>query len=461
VSLQRRLGAYILAIHLPPLACAALLLPAHPLPFVGAELLLLGSLAAGWRLVRRALEPLDYTRRFHDLLQDQHYANRMAPPQAGKPGELGELVAMFNTMLAALHRERLMAGEQQGLLDRLLEATPSAVLVFDYDGAISLVNASAVRLLGLERPQGKRLVDVHAAGIPSVPAADAREHERRRELALQLDTLAPGESRLLTDLDGRRYRAQRGQFYDRGFARHFVFVEELTAELEDSERATYARLVRVLAHEVNNTVGATRSVLDSLLYYRNQLTESDGADFSTAIDAVRRRNVSLGEFIDRFTRVVKMPEPELRPASLRAIVDDILWLNREACNARGIELRWARCDEVEPIRVDAQLMEQALLNIVKNAIEAVQSRQAQGLPGGHVHVSIEADAGRTVLAVVDSAGLLGEVAPRRLFTPFFTTKPGGQGIGLMFVREVLNRHGFGYALEATDEGATRFEIRFA
>ena len=139
MSLRRRLGAYILALHLAPFACAALLLPKHPLLFVGAELLLLASLATGL-LLRRALEPLDYTRRFHDLLQDQNYANRLALPRSG---ELGELVAMFNTMLAALHRERLAAGEQQGLLDRLLEATPSAVLVFDFDGAISLVNASA------------------------------------------------------------------------------------------------------------------------------------------------------------------------------------------------------------------------------------------------------------------------------------------------------------------------------
>ncbi|THC46165.1 PAS domain-containing sensor histidine kinase [Massilia sp. Mn16-1_5] len=459
MSLQGRLGAYILAIHLPPLACAALLLPGHPLLFVGAELLLLASLAAGWRLMRRALEPLDYTRRFRDLLQDQHYANRMAPPAAGKPDELGELVASFNTMLAALHRERLMAGEQQGLLDRLLEATPSAVLVFDYDRAISLVNASAATLLGLEQAQGKRLADLRPP--MSAPSADAREHERRRDLAAQLDALASGESRLLTDLDGRRYRAQRGHFYDRGFARDFLFVEELTAELEDSERATYAKLVRVLAHEVNNTVAATRSVLDSLLFYRNQLADSDAADFSTAIDAVRRRNVSLGEFIDRFTRVVKMPEPELRPTSLRAIVDDILWLKREACSARGVELRWVRCDEIEPIAMDGQLMEQALLNIVKNAIEAVQGRQARGVPGGHVHLALEARGAQAVLSVVDSAGLLGEVAPRRLFTPFFTTKPGGQGIGLMFVREVLNRHGFGYALETTGEGQTRFEIRFA
>jgi nitrogen fixation/metabolism regulation signal transduction histidine kinase len=469
VSLHRRLGAYLLAVHLAPFGCALLLLPAHPLLFVGAELLLLASLAAGWRLARRALEPLDYTRRFHELLQDQHYANRLVPPASGDRGELGELVAMFNTMLAALHRERLMAGEQQGLLDRLLEATPSAVLVFDFDGAISLVNASAASLLGLERPHGKSLAGLLAADAAPGAAPDAalgarsapRERERSRDLVAQLDTLAPLESRLLTDLDGRRYRAQRGQFYDRGFARHFVFVEELTAELEDSERATYARLVRVLAHEVNNTVAATCSVLDSLLFYRSQLAEDDAGDFSTAVDAVRRRNVSLGEFIDRFTRVVKMPEPELRPASLRGTVDDILWLNREACGARGIELRWERCDEVAPIAMDAQLMEQALLNIVKNAIEAVGARQALGQPGGHVHVSLEARGGEVVLAVVDSADLLGEVAPRRLFTPFFTTKRGGQGIGLMFVREVLNRHGFAYSLTPTGNGETRFEIRFA
>jgi nitrogen fixation/metabolism regulation signal transduction histidine kinase len=131
-------------------------------------------------------------------------------------------------------------------------------------------------------------------------------------LLTQLDALPLGDSQLLADADGRRYRGQRGQFYDRGFARHFLLVEELTEELASSERATYEKLIRVLAHEVNNTVAATGSVLDSLLYYRSQLAERDSEDFSTAILAVQRRNASLGEFIERFTRVVKMPAPELR-----------------------------------------------------------------------------------------------------------------------------------------------------
>jgi nitrogen fixation/metabolism regulation signal transduction histidine kinase len=458
MSLRARLAAYLLGLHLVLFGCAALLLPARPVLFVGAELVLLLSLALGWFLVRRALEPLGYTRQFHDLLQDQNYANRLAPPGMA---ELDDLVRMFNALLAALHRERLAIGEQQGFLDRLLEATPSAVLVFDFDGAISLLNASAATLLGLEQPHGKPLAAWIAGDAVFASELDGRARERSHNLIGQLDALPLGESRLLTDTDGRRYRAQRGQFFDRGFARHFLMVEELTAELEDSERATYARLIRVLAHEVNNTVAATGSVLDSLLYYRGQLAEHDAGDFATAIVAVKRRNTSLGEFIDRFTGVVKMPAPELRPAQIKEVVDDILWLNREQCSSRGIELAWTRCDPVPPLAMDTQLMEQALLNIVKNAIEAVEARnQAQGTRGGYVHVALERGTAGPVLSVVDSGDLLGEAPPRQLFTPFFSTKKGGQGIGLAFVREVLVRHGFGYSLAANGRGETRFEISF-
>jgi nitrogen fixation/metabolism regulation signal transduction histidine kinase len=452
--MRLRLGTYVLALHLPLFGCAALLLPARPLWFVGAEALLLASLVLGWRLVRQALEPLGFTRRFHDLLQDQQYANRLAAPASP---ELEDLVGTFNTMLGALHRERLAIGEQQGFLDRLLEATPAAVLVFDFDGAISLVNASAGELLGLDRPQGRRLSAWTGDDAGFMARLDARARARSRQLIAELDALPLGESRLLTDLDGRRYRAQRGQFYDRSFARHFLMVEELTAELEDSERATYERLIRVLAHEVNNTVAATGSVLDSLLFYRGQLAEPDAGDFATAIVAVKRRNASLGEFIDRFTKVVRMPPPEPRPTDLKAVVDDILWLNREQCNSRGIALGWHRCDAVAPLALDAQLIEQALLNIVKNAIEAIDEA---GAAGGFVRVEL-ADEGRCVrLSVIDSGDLLATGPARPLFTPFFTTRKGGQGIGLMFVREVLQRHGCTYSLAPGVPGETRFDIRF-
>ncbi|WP_288378845.1 ATP-binding protein, partial [uncultured Massilia sp.] len=138
--------------------------------------------------------------------------------------------------------------------------------------------------------------------------------------------------------------------------------------------------------------------------------------------------------------------------------DDILWLNREQCARAGIRLGWRRCDEVGTVMLDAGLVEGALLNIVKNAIEAVTEK---GAPGGYVELALGRTQGGIVLAVIDSADLLGAVAPRQLFTPFFSTKQGGQGIGLMFVREVLTRHGLAYSLASTGEGETRFEIRFS
>jgi two-component system nitrogen regulation sensor histidine kinase NtrY len=460
MTLSRRLQLYVVGLHVLLFAFTLVLLREQTLLFMAVEVLLLISLGGGFALVRRAMQPLDYTERFRGLLQERDYAARLT---TGNERELDELVELFNGMLATLYRERLALGEQRGFLERLLEATPSAVLVFDFDGGISLMNASAQAMLGLAQASGKPLAHwLRGAGDSDgdgafAPALDAPARARTRSLLAQLDALPLGESRLLDDPEGRRYRGQRGQFMDRGFARHFVLVEELTDELERSERATYDKLVRVLAHEVNNTVAATGSVLDSLLYYRAQLAERDGEDFSTAIVAVKRRNASLGEFIERFTRVIKMPEPELRPTSVRALMDDILYLNRELCRSRGIRIGWGRCDEVGARMMDAPLMEQALLNIVKNAVEAVE---AAGAGGGDVELSLAHDGERARLSVSDSGKQLGAVPARQLFTPFFSTKKGGQGIGLMFVREVLVRHGFDYRLEATPDGRTHFDIWF-
>jgi two-component system nitrogen regulation sensor histidine kinase NtrY len=441
MSLRLRIYSYLIAAHLLFLGITVLLFRSQPLLMLTLEALVLLSLALGVHLIRRALEPLGYTRHFHDLLQDQHYAARL---QHSSDAELNELVQLFNTMLGALYQERLQIGEQQGFLDRLLEATPSAVIVFDFDGRISLLNASAQALHGLADAKGKALRDClqDASGLG---------------LLAQLDALPPGDSQLLTDADGRRYRGQRGHFYDRGFARHFLLVEELTEELESSEKATYEKLIRVLAHEVNNTVAATGSVLDSLLFYRSQLAERDSDDFSTAILAVQRRNASLGEFIERFTRVVKMPAPELRPNAVRDIMDDILYLYREPCRSRGISIEWARCDEVPAIAMDRHLMEQALLNVVKNAMEAVEAGNGER----RISFVLANQDSSVRLSVIDSGNLLGNVPAHQLFTPFFTTKKGGQGIGLLFVREVLNRHGFTYRLAASGDGATSFDIWLA
>jgi two-component system nitrogen regulation sensor histidine kinase NtrY len=455
MSLRGRLTLYLWLLHLAMFALVLWLYRERPLVVVAVEVALVASALLGSWLLGRALQPLDYTRRFQELLQEHNYAARL---QHASGDELVALVAQYNTMLAALHEERLRLGEQRGFLDRLLEATPSAVLAFDFDGRVRLVNASALALLGIAAPEGHALDDWRSGAAAFAEGADAVARARTLQLLAELEALPLGESRLLADADGRRYRAQRSHFFDRGFARHFLLVEELTEELDSSERATYEKLVRVLAHEVNNTVAATGSVLDSLLFYRPQLTAADGEDFATAIEAVKRRNASLGEFIERFTRVVKMPAPEPRPTSLRELLEDLVRLYREPARARGVEVALARVEAVPAVALDRNLFEQALLNIAKNAVEAAEtSARERGVPG-RVAFELYREGERLRLAVVDSGDRLGEVPPGQMFTPFFSTKKGGQGIGLLFVREVLQRHGLQYRLAPDGAGNTRFDI---
>lgn len=158
-----------------------------------------------------------------------------------------------------------------------------------------------------------------------------------------------------------------------------------------------------------------------------------------------------------------MPVAQPQPTNMAAMADYILQLYREPCRARGIDIRWLRRDEIPLQALDRNLMEQALLDIVKNAMEAAAATTREHHNrGGHVHLELVADdAHRPRLSVIDSGDRLGEVPAGQMSTPFLTTKKGGQGIGLLFVREVLNRHGLADRLAPTGQGETRFDIWFA
>lgn len=457
MSLRWRLFSYLFVIHGVFFALACRFPLDQPWQLVGIELGLLLSLVLGSHLVNKILRPLDIARQFHDLLQDGHYATRFMPDNNH---EINELARLFNHMLNALYQERLQLGEQRGFLDRLLEATPTAVIVFDFDGKISLLNTSALQWLGNGIKEGMCLTQSLQMDKDENVSVNIK-NASKRALITTLHAMPAGGSTVWSDDDGRRFRCQRNQFVDRGFKREFVLIDEITAELLSSEKATYEKLIRVLAHEVNNTVAATGSVLESLLYYKGQLLGEDRQDFFTAIDAVKRRNGNLGEFIDRFTSVVKMPEPELKPHDLAAILNDIVYIYRQQCSELNIDFQWTVCDALPLLKLDVYLIEQALLNIVKNAVEAVEAMLKSGYAGqAYIHISLQHEvAMRSIqLSVIDSARLLKNVPHAQLFTPFFTTKKGGQGIGLMFVREVLNRHGFSHQLVSNNLGDTSFDI---
>lgn len=444
MSSQRRLQLYLFLLHALFFALALVLMHERPFVVVGIEVGLIVSFFIGHQVLKNALLPLGFARQFQDLLHDENYAARI---KTNANAEAKELASLFNRMLDALYQERLRLGEQRGFLDQLLEATPGAVIVFDFDGKVSLCNAFSSQLFGSEIQLGKALA------TPTTGSAS--------RFIEDLQSIAVGHSEVLSNEEGRRFRCQRSEFVDRGFRREFLLIDEITEELASSEKATYEKLVRVLAHEVNNTVAATGSVLESLLFYREQLRDEDSQDFSTAIIAVQKRNTNLAKFIERFTQVVKMPDLQLESCDLSEIVDTVLVLYRQRCHDNGITLEWGCRDALPSQMIDRHLFEQAVMNIVKNGIEAVEAAQRNAEAGPHfVRIDLRAatDSAPGYLSICDSGKGLKNIASSQLFTPFFTTKKGGQGIGLMFVREVLNRHGYTHRLMLNSEGQTQFQL---
>lgn len=449
MKLHHRLQLYLFIIHCVFMAMIFSFYAKYPLTIISAEIGLIFSFSLGFYLVKKNLQPSALIKQFKELLQDEHYATRI---RTQSNQEMNELISLFNQMLDNLYQERIQLGEQRGFLERLLEATPSAVVVFDFNGRISLSNHSAQQLLAsLMLPNDSEEHFFHSQGNQNKP----------KDFLDELKNLSVGESKLISDQEGRRFRCLRSQFIDRGFNRDFLLIDEITLELANSEKSTYEKLVRVLAHEVNNTVAATGSVLESLLFYRQQLNHDDQVDFSTAITATQRRNTNLGEFIDRFTQVVKMPELVLRPCQINDLIDDLLILYRQQCIDLGIQVYWDKNELVDPVMIDSQLFEQALMNIIKNAIEAIISAQknmSHSHPFININLSLEPDINSLCLKIIDSGKGLIDIQKDQLFTPFFTTKKGGQGIGLLFVREVFNRHEFAHRLSTNEQGDTQFSI---
>jgi signal transduction histidine kinase len=311
------------------------------------------------------------------------------------------------------------------------------VVVLDYDGRIASINPAAARLLGREGP------DLLGRSIGELDGP----------LALALAGLTAGGTSVVPAGGGRRVRCARGTFVDTGFPRTFYVLEELTEELRRAERAAYEKLIRVVSHEVNNTVGATGSLLDSCRRYARQVGEADRADFEGAIGVAIARGDQLNRFVRAFADVVRLPDPRRDPCEVGAILDDVARLLAPECGQRDI--RWERRIE-KPVVVplDRAQMEQALLNVCRNAIEAVDR-------DGTVTVRLGRVDGRDTLAIEDTGPGIPDDARSHLFTPFFTTKPHGQGIGLTLVHEILTRHGLEHDLSGDPGGPTRFTIRFS
>lgn len=385
---------------------------------------------------RKIIKPLDTIATGLNLLREQDFSSRLSP--VGQR-EADKIVDIFNRMMAQLKDERLRLREQNHFLDLLIKASPMGVIILDFDNRITMINPSAKGMLGCgDDCLGRNIADID---IPLM-----------RHIAL----IPQGET-LTVKISGIEvYSLSRLSFQDRGFAHPFVLIEPLTEQLHKAERNAYEKVIRMIAHEVNNTMGGITSILetakDMLHTATSETFVDDAAEIGEAMLVCEERGRRLSSFITRFAEVVKIPAPQLQPCDLNDSARYCARFVEGLCRAKGIELSMQLHTGGVPVSIDVALFEQVLVNILKNSVESI------GGKGGRIIISTTAQPASIVICD-NGRGISAEVS-QLLFTPFFTTKSDGQGIGLMFTREVLTAHGCKFSLETASDGLTRFTIEF-
>ncbi len=431
-SLRTRILAYLVAIHLVLAGISWFVIRERPILLLAVEALFVVSIALGVMLVRSFFVPLELIRTGAELIGERDFTSQFRP--VGQP-EMDALLEIYNDMIRRLREERLTVQEQHYFLDRVLAASPAGIVTLDFDARIEQLNPSAGRLLGL-----------------GAEAAGRRLGELAPPLGAELAAVPVGASRVLA-LGPRRLKVARAELFDRGFPRSFLLVEELTEELRASEKAAYGKLIRLMSHEVNNSVGPVRSLLDSFRDYGAQLAADDREDFTQAVGIAIARLERLGAFVNGFAEVVRLPPPERRPCNVGRLLDEILLLLRPELERRHIACAWREREEVPPIDLDRNQIEQVLVNVLQNAMEAIGE-------DGRIELRLATEGGRPVLRLADTGpGVPEEVRPL-LFTPFFSTKRDGRGLGLTLIREILAQHGFDVGLENRREGGAELWIGF-
>jgi len=380
---------------------------------------------------RKVIKPLNSIAGGMDLLQAQDFSSRLAP--VGQR-EADRIVSIFNRMMNQLKEERLRLREQNHFLDLLISVSPMGVIILTLDEQISMANKAALEFLdeGTEEDILNKTMD-----------------ELTGSLAEELDRMPKDTTVTIRLSDSRIYRCSRLSFVDHGFAHPFYLIESLTSEVMKAEKKAYEKVIRMIAHEVNNSVAGITSTLDTVDDALQ--TMEDTEDLREVMKVCIERSYSMSRFITNFADVVKIPEPQMEEVELNERVVACKRFMENICQNRNINLRLELCEENPVVRIDTSLFEQVIINIIKNSSESIDENG---------EIIIRTSASPLMLEIGDTGKGISKEVETKLFSPFFSTKPNGQGIGLIFIREVLMKHGCTFSLRTYPDGITRFRICF-
>jgi len=407
----------LLALGILLLSAAALFATfhSHPLLFYVTEAFAVLLLLYLVYFYHKTIRPYDTLISGMELVRDLDLTTRLAP--SGQY-ETDIIVRTFNDLLNRLRSEHLTLEEQYTFLNLLIEASPMGVVQCNLEGDITSLNPAAREML--------------------TPTVEEALH------ALPLGS----ETTLRLNGTPQIYRLSHLSFPDRGYQHPFYLIESLTTEVRRAEKAAYERVIRMIAHEVNNSVAGIVGLLEA----PSNLPVGDETPPAGGPRGARARLLAMSDFVTRFASVVKIPEPHLQLCDLSEEVEACRPILESLCHAAHVKLHCQLTDEAIPVRLDTALFQQVLINIVKNSVESV---------GGGRDGFIAITASARTLTITDNGRGISTEAAQHLFTPFFSTKPQGQGLGLLLVRDILTAHHCTFTLHTDPaDHLTRFTILF-
>ncbi len=365
-------------------------------------------LGIAWRVRERVARPLRTIANLLEAMREGDYSIR-ARAEA-RDDALNEVMQQVNAMAATLREQRLGALEATALLRKVMEEIDVAIFAFDGSHTLRLVNAAGERLIG---EPAERLIGRDAASLGLMEVLEGGEQRTAR--------LAFGDPT-------RRWGISLTTFREGGLPHRLLVVSDITRPLREEELEAWQKLVRVLGHELNNSLAPIKSIAGSLdtLLERMPRPEDWEDDMRRGLRIIAGRSEALSRFLSAYAKLARLPAPVLGPVRIGEIVQRVA----------GLETRLAPRVTPGPdttIAADADQIEQALINVMTNAVEASLAT-AGGVETGWTR------AGGTVAVWVRDEGY-GIANASNLFVPFFTTKPGGSVIGLVLSRKIAENHG--------------------
>ncbi|HYK35257.1 sensor histidine kinase [Alloacidobacterium sp.] len=344
--------------------------------------------------------------------EDFSFRARGATPQ----DSMGELAIEINQLADALQSQRLGALEAVALLRRVILEMDAPVLAFDEQGALRVVNPAAERVLHL------------VAGRDLGRTAD--------ELGLRkiLDEPDEGITTIADQGQQARWMVRRSSFRQRGVPHTLLVLSDVSAALREEERLAWRRLIRVLGHELSNSLAPIKSIAETLRSRISQLPPENAASFERGLTVIESRAEALNRFVQAYRQLATLPAPVLKRVPLSPLLDRVA----------GLETRLVvEVEDTQPVnlKADPDQMEQLLINLVKNAVDAaVDEREEAGLVSKPAVRIRSRSAGDMVSILIEDNGP-GLTNPSNLFVPFYTTKKSGTGVGLVLARQIAEAHG--------------------